>query len=145
VRSADNFDWTDEAKATLTRLWAEGHRTAAIGEKMGISKRAVISKAARMKLPARANPCKHRGLCELASAPTLRRRRAALETQKTIVLPVILVRRKNEPCCFVTETGIDVAGKRWRYCDAPCAHGSYCAEHSGQMYAPKSNTQEVST
>jgi GcrA cell cycle regulator len=50
------MDWTEEAIATLRVLWAEGHSTAEIGRRMGISKNAVVGKAHRLNLPARPSP-----------------------------------------------------------------------------------------
>ena len=50
------MDWTTEAIERLKALWAEGHSTAEIGRRMGISKNAVVGKAHRLNLPARPSP-----------------------------------------------------------------------------------------
>ncbi|HWL80257.1 MAG TPA: GcrA family cell cycle regulator [Roseomonas sp.] len=50
------MEWTAEAIETLRALWAEGHSTAEIGRRMGISKNAVVGKAHRLNLPARPSP-----------------------------------------------------------------------------------------
>jgi GcrA cell cycle regulator len=50
------MDWTAEAIDRLRALWAEGHSTAEIGRRMGISKNAVVGKAHRLNLPARPSP-----------------------------------------------------------------------------------------
>ncbi len=50
------MDWTSEAIDTLRGLWAEGHSTAEIGRRMGVSKNAVVGKAHRLNLPARPSP-----------------------------------------------------------------------------------------
>ncbi|MFC3123865.1 GcrA family cell cycle regulator [Pseudoroseomonas globiformis] len=50
------MDWTTEAIDALKALWAEGHSTAEIGRRMGISKNAVVGKAHRLSLPARPSP-----------------------------------------------------------------------------------------
>lgn len=50
------MDWTSEAIETLRGLWAEGHSTAEIGRRMGVSKNAVVGKAHRLNLPARPSP-----------------------------------------------------------------------------------------
>lgn len=50
------MDWTVEAIERLRALWAEGHSTAEIGRRMGISKNAVVGKAHRLSLPARPSP-----------------------------------------------------------------------------------------
>ena len=51
-----NHDWTRERMAMLERLWAEGHTCGTIGERMALSKGAVIGKVHRMGLPAREAP-----------------------------------------------------------------------------------------
>ena len=50
------MDWTDEAIARLRALWDEGHSTAEIGRRLGISKNAVVGKAHRLNLPPRPSP-----------------------------------------------------------------------------------------
>ncbi|MBR0684251.1 GcrA cell cycle regulator, partial [Roseomonas eburnea] len=50
------MDWTTEAIERLKALWAEGHSTAEIGRRMGISKNAVVGKAHRLNLSARPSP-----------------------------------------------------------------------------------------
>jgi GcrA cell cycle regulator len=50
------MDWTNEAIDQLRGLWAEGHSTAEIGRRMGISKNAVVGKAHRLSLPPRPSP-----------------------------------------------------------------------------------------
>ncbi|MDJ0389392.1 GcrA family cell cycle regulator [Roseomonas sp. E05] len=59
------MEWTAEAIETLRALWAEGHSTAEIGRRMGISKNAVVGKAHRLSLPPRPSPIRR----EEASAP----------------------------------------------------------------------------
>ncbi|WP_431281823.1 GcrA family cell cycle regulator [Humitalea sp. 24SJ18S-53] len=56
------MDWSDEAIETLKALWAEGHSTAEIGRRMGISKNAVVGKAHRLVLPARPSPIRRDGV-----------------------------------------------------------------------------------
>lgn len=50
------MDWTGDAIDLLRALWAEGHSTAEIGRRMGISKNAVVGKAHRLNLPPRPSP-----------------------------------------------------------------------------------------
>jgi GcrA cell cycle regulator len=50
------MEWTDETIARLRALWAEGHSTAEIGRRLGISKNAVVGKAHRLDLAARPSP-----------------------------------------------------------------------------------------
>jgi GcrA cell cycle regulator len=50
------MDWNDENISRLRGLWSEGHSTAEIGRRMGVSKNAVVGKAHRLDLPARPSP-----------------------------------------------------------------------------------------
>lgn len=50
------MEWTEETIQRLRALWQEGHSTAEIGRRMGISKNAVVGKAHRLELPARPSP-----------------------------------------------------------------------------------------
>jgi len=55
TRGEQVFNWTDDAIATLTRLWNEDIPASAIGREMGITKSSVLGKVHRLKLSAR-NP-----------------------------------------------------------------------------------------
>ncbi len=50
------MEWTDEVIERLRALWAEGHSTAEIGRRLGVSKNAIVGKAHRLDLPARPSP-----------------------------------------------------------------------------------------
>ncbi|MGA9866957.1 MAG: GcrA family cell cycle regulator, partial [Acetobacteraceae bacterium] len=50
------MEWTDETIARLRGLWTEGHSTAEIGRRLGVSKNAVVGKAHRLDLEARPSP-----------------------------------------------------------------------------------------
>ncbi len=50
------MDWTDDVISRLQALWAEGHSTAEIGRRMGVTKNAVVGKAHRLSLEARPSP-----------------------------------------------------------------------------------------
>lgn len=58
------MDWTAEAIERLRALWAEGHSTAEIGRRMGISKNAVVGKAHRLNLSARPSPIRREAVME---------------------------------------------------------------------------------
>ncbi len=58
------MDWTDEVIARLRLLWSEGHSTAEIGRRLGVSKNAVVGKAHRLELPARPSPIRRGGNLE---------------------------------------------------------------------------------
>jgi GcrA cell cycle regulator len=61
------MEWTDESILRLRALWDEGHSTAEIGRRLGVSKNAVVGKAHRLDLPARPSPIRRDG--PGASAP----------------------------------------------------------------------------
>ncbi|MFB9971162.1 GcrA family cell cycle regulator [Pseudoroseomonas cervicalis] len=63
------MEWTAEAIETLRALWAEGHSTAEIGRRMGISKNAVVGKAHRLNLPARPSPIRREAEAAAPAAP----------------------------------------------------------------------------
>jgi len=55
-QASNGFGWTDQVVTRLRSLWAEGHSTAEIGRRLGVSKNAVVGKAHRLDLPARPSP-----------------------------------------------------------------------------------------
>lgn len=50
------MEWSDDIIGQLRRLWAEGHSTAEIGRRLGVTKNAIVGKAHRLDLPARPSP-----------------------------------------------------------------------------------------
>ncbi|RYF03549.1 MAG: GcrA cell cycle regulator, partial [Oxalobacteraceae bacterium] len=87
------MEWNDEAIARIRALWSEGHSTAEIGRRMGISKNAVVGKAHRLNLPARPSPIRRgsgekrattRATIRRVTGPTL----PALESLPRVVEPV---------------------------------------------------------
>ena len=69
------MDWTAEAIDRLRAFWAEGHSTAEIGRRMGISKNAVVGKAHRLNLPARPSPIRREAEGEAVARPAPQPRR----------------------------------------------------------------------
>jgi GcrA cell cycle regulator len=55
------MDWSEETIGRLRMLWTEGHSTAEIGRRLGVSKNAVVGKAHRLDLPARPSPIRRDG------------------------------------------------------------------------------------
>lgn len=53
---AGKSTWTDEQNERLRELWAEGHSTAQIAARTGMTKNAVVGRAHRMGLPSRPSP-----------------------------------------------------------------------------------------
>jgi GcrA cell cycle regulator len=50
---SDPIEWTPKVVLSLRQLWDEGHSTAEIGRRLGVSKNAVVGKAHRLDLPSR--------------------------------------------------------------------------------------------
>ena len=61
------MEWSDDTIGRLREFWSEGHSTAEIGRRLGVSKNAVVGKAHRLDLPARPSPIRRDGV-----APTQR-------------------------------------------------------------------------
>ena len=57
----------------LRELWAEGHSTAEIGRRLGVSKNAVVGKAHRLDLSARPSPIRREGETALSLRQQMRR------------------------------------------------------------------------
>jgi GcrA cell cycle regulator len=55
------MEWNDDVIGRLRDLWAEGHSTAEIGRRLGVSKNAIVGKAHRLDLPARPSPIRREG------------------------------------------------------------------------------------
>jgi GcrA cell cycle regulator len=53
-----NTDWTPELIARLRELWGEGHSTAEIARRLGVSKNSIVGKSGRVGLDARPSPIK---------------------------------------------------------------------------------------
>jgi GcrA cell cycle regulator len=148
-----DFDWTAEAVAHLRTLWTEGHSTAAIGRRMGISKNAVVGKAHRLHLPPRPSPIQGKGTGERPLArerARIRRGGPSLLPHAAGSAPPPLPQAappadrpaaptaprpaRQEPCCWPIG---EPRTRGFRYCDAPAHPGKpYCAEHAGAAYVP---------
>lgn len=53
--------WDEPTIQTLRDLWAQGHSTAEIGRRLGVSKNAIVGKAHRLDLDARPSPIRRYG------------------------------------------------------------------------------------
>jgi len=145
-----SIDWTDNTIARLRALWDEGHATAEIGRRMGITKNAVVGKAHRLELPARQSPI-IRGMSRTSSTRQLRAERptvpplpsaltrpAAMPAAIPAAPPPPVPRRhgpSGQPCCWpLGEPG----RPGFRFCDEGTAPGRpYCPEHASLAYLPR--------
>lgn len=55
------MDWTEDVILRLRGFWTEGHSTAEIGRRLGVSKNAVVGKVHRLHLTARPSPIRREG------------------------------------------------------------------------------------
>jgi GcrA cell cycle regulator len=72
--------WDEETIRLLRELWGQGHSTAEIGRRLGVSKNAIVGKAHRLELDARPSPIRRDAVkpapdrpspCLRAAGPTL--------------------------------------------------------------------------
>jgi len=163
---ANEMDWTAELVARLRALWLEGHSTAEIGRRMGITKNAVVGKARRLHLPSRPSPIRQAGsgsprkskiprvrgpslpplrsVADRGPVPATRSPPAAVPAQPlppppAAARPAVAAPVRpvcQQPCCWP----IGEPGTRgFRFCDAGATPGKpYCAEHAAAAYvAPR--------
>jgi GcrA cell cycle regulator len=160
------MDWTAEAIERLKALWAEGHSTAEIGRRMGISKNAVVGKAHRLNLPARPSPIRRDAQPRPAPVPRAPRpvapARAAVPPPMLRAAPAVAPvapppapaapvlrafpapaarpRLGSRTCCWpIGEPGTSA----FRFCGAePMAGKPYCAEHAALAYVKPRDRRE---
>ena len=147
------MDWTDEVISRLKALWAEGHSTAEIGRRMGVSKNAVVGKAHRLALPARPSPIRRsepgaapkRPAAKRVVGPTLPTMAALPEPEARpappppAIAPAPVLRAVGRSgggrlvaCCWpIGEPGT----RSFRFCDDESLPGKpYCSTHASLAY-----------
>lgn len=82
------FDWTEANENRLRALWVEGHSTAEIGRRMGVSKNSVVGKAHRLGLEVRPSPIIRDGM---ARAPRQYPLPRAIREQAARLAPLLSV------------------------------------------------------
>jgi GcrA cell cycle regulator len=147
------MDWTTEAIERLRALWAEGHSTAEIGRRMGISKNAVVGKAHRLNLPARPSPIRREAEGESPVAAPKLPRPVVVAPRQTLPSPVVarvapapaVVRPfprvvAARTCCWpIGEPGTS----GFRFCTSEATAGKpYCAEHAAVAYVKARDRRE---
>jgi len=145
------MEWSDTTITELRGLWAEGHSTAEIGRRLGISKNAVVGKAHRLELSPRPSPIRRQEGAAPSAAPVPRvvgptlaplpSRPAPAATVAAAPKPVAPPRRlaavaapviRVSACCWP----IGEPGKpSFHFCDAVAVHSKpYCATHAALAY-----------
>ena len=144
------MEWTASAIDLLRALWAEGHSTAEIGRRMGVTKNAIVGKAHRLDLSARPSPIRRQEANDAAAAP--RRAPSMREAAPTARRPVPQApqaaaaappapvaatvrhfpRASLRSCCWpIGEPG----SRDFRFCSAEADPGKpYCADHVAVAY-----------
>ncbi len=152
------MDWNEEIIARLRALWAEGHSTAEIGRRMGISKNAVVGKAHRLQLTARPSPIRRGDEAPRRPAPARRpappsmpseppRPPSAVQVEERpappplrAVVPSTRSAARSTPCCWpIGEPG----SPDFRFCDEPAIAGKpYCEAHAQLAYVKARDRRE---
>lgn len=143
--AANDTAWTDEVISTLRRLWDEGHATAEIGRRLGVTKNAVVGKAHRLVLPPRPSPIRRgeqtarnppsrpKVVPSLPPLPSVSVQVALAAPPAPLLTPAVTPRRgPAQPCCWpLGEPG----RPGFRFCNAAADGGKpYCAEHRALAY-----------
>jgi GcrA cell cycle regulator len=148
--ASDPFDWNDENVRRLETLWAEGHSTAEIGRRMGVTKNAIVGKAHRLNLPARPSPIRaeaERKLRQPRRAPRVTlpgvqppptRTKASHVTRPLPAPPTWRaaehIKLGVSRCCWPIG---DPGTPEFRFCEATNAAGyAYCPDHCAIAYRP---------
>ena len=141
------MEWNEDSIGRLRALWAEGHSTAEIGRRMGVSKNAVVGKAHRLNLSSRPSPIRRDGVSQQprpvrrVTGPTLPPLATVVEPAAPVVVaprlvpvPVAAPRAygRTHPCSWpLGEPGT----RSFRFCDADSVPGKpYCPEHAQIAY-----------
>ena len=151
------MEWTATAVDLLRALWAEGHSTAEIGRRMGVTKNAIVGKAHRLDLPARPSPIRKQEAGVAPSSAASRRRPSVREATAPARRPAVQAppppartiaaapvpapapsavrhfpRASFRSCCWpIGEPGT----RDFRFCAAEADPGRpYCADHSAIAY-----------
>jgi GcrA cell cycle regulator len=161
------MDWNDETIARLRAFWDEGHSTAEIGRRLGITKNAVVGKAHRLNLVARPSPIRRASVEEKLErgAPQPRRvvgptlasvseaqppaPRASTPRVPDVARPQPVLRAvppsprpavRVVSCCWpIGEPGTP----SFRFCsDAAMAGKPYCADHAAIAYVKVRDRRE---
>jgi GcrA cell cycle regulator len=146
--TSTNFDWNDDTIRRLRALWAEGHSTAEIGRRMGVSKNAIVGKAHRLDLDSRPSPIRAKGTSHprrrmrpacppLPALPSLAGPPPTVATPAPRIrtpprAPISTPRLGTTPCCWPIG---DPGTASFHFCKATSVLGKpYCPEHCARAY-----------
>ena len=138
--------WTDEEKATLTKMWADGCPTAEIGSVLGKAKNSIIGQAHRLGLPKHQSTTR-KALRESPRKPKEAYVKSRIPLPPRLVVPLVVTSSgvsfmdaKDSQCHAVIgrdeKTDSFLSGMV-RYCGNPVKEGSWCCPgHYAQFYYP---------
>lgn len=154
------MDWNEETIGRLRALWDEGHSTAEIGRRLGVTKNAVVGKAHRLNLPPRQSPIR-RTLGEprtarpiaapRVSGPTLPALPTAAAAPRVMEAPRPQATLRSVPaasrpgarvsaCCWPIG---DPGTPTFRFCSDSAITGKpYCSEHAALAYVKVRDRRE---
>jgi GcrA cell cycle regulator len=150
MNSAESFQWPDVAVETLIKLRAEGLSSSQIGAALGISRNAVIGKAARLGLPCAVSVTQYRPTSRRERRPQSlahgdRRLTQVLSKPRLPVEPLPVVEPAPDHV-FLNVGLLDLNRDECRYslskeppflfCGQPTERGSYCGHCYRIVYAP---------
>jgi len=160
------MEWSEETIVHLRALWADGHSTAEIGRRLGVSKNAVVGKAHRLDLPARPSPIRRDGpgprqprrslprttgptlpplastqhLATLAHAIAAPRPRPVTTPPRMPAAPPPRPYGRLVACCWPIG---DPGTREFHFCDAQSEPGKpYCEEHAKLAYVKVRDRRE---
>lgn len=113
---AQASDWTPERISALIALWDTGLTTSEIGNRLGITKNAVVGKVHRLGLPKRQSPI----------------RKSVVKAPKPVGEIIKLDKLGANMCCWPDgEPGTE----EFRFCGKPAVPDKpYCEEHCRRAY-----------
>ncbi len=165
------MEWTEEVIQRLRALWDEGHSTAEIGRRLGVSKNAVVGKAHRLDLPARPSPIRREGAGSAAPRRATPRRPAG-PTLPPLSSTVVPSAPASPPRPVVAPVGVrpvvapssrvqivpprpyareiaccwpigEPGTSSFRFCEAAATPGKpYCTEHAALAYVKVRDRRE---
>ena len=158
------MDWNEETIARLRALWAEGHSTAEIGRRLGVTKNAVVGKAHRLMLPPRPSPIRRLGEGHVprrsqpkrsvgptlpplpvpgagaAPRPVPQPSMAARPVPVLRAVPMPRASVRVSACCWPIG---DPGTPSFRFCDDGAMAGKpYCQQHAALAYAKVRDRRE---
>ena len=165
------MDWTEETIARLRQFWQDGHSTAEIGRRMGVTKNAVVGKAHRLMLAPRPSPIRRdlpeghvprRSTPRRATGPTLpapnlppvaasvplpgpvaRPPQHMPPLQAPVQLRAVPLPRASARASTCCWPIGDPGTARFRFCDDGAMTGKpYCAQHAALAYVKVRDRRE---